>query len=188
MPANRDKGPSGNGVEPTISSSEPGNVLENIDKLLNAVSDMMQHEPSIDKQAFEHMRQLRVRIRFAMSDLDKRAAAPRKWLDRVDRGESPVNFLRREYAGLFGQISRPDIKRLDKSLYAALTNWVSKYGDLPPDINIPTKGEAIEKKLKIAGEVKAPSRSRRVSEMAASDVEKLRLYDLVRQRKKRNNE
>lgn len=187
MGANKNREASGP-TEPSARSGEPKNVLENIDKLLNAVSDLMQRESRIDKKAFEHMRQLRVRIRFAMSDLDRAAMAPPKWLDRADRDESPVDFLRREYLGLFGKISRPDIKRLDRSLYAALTNWVSKHGDLPPDINIPTKREAIEKKLNVAGDVRAPSRSRRVSEMTASDVEKLRLYDLVRQRKKRNND
>ncbi len=168
------------------SSVEPGNVLPSIDRLLNAVSDLMKQEPNIDRQAFEHMRQLRVRIRFAISNAEKGKVAksalrtPVKWVDRDQKSESPVEFIKREYAA---GISRPEIRALDKSLYAALSNWISKHG-LPNDFYIPTKSQIGDLKLKSAGSVKAPSRSKRVSEMAVADVEKLRLYDLARQRKK----
>jgi hypothetical protein len=184
----RDKSSLDNPERP--GNAGPENLLPSIDRLLNAVSDLMKHEPNIDRQAFEHMRQLQVRIRFAISDSekisDKKSALkpPAKWLDRADKNESPLDFVRREYADLFGRISRPDLKKLDKSLYAALSNWISKNGPLPPEIDIPTKKQVSDKKLEQAGIVRAPSRSKRVSEMAESDVEKLRLYDLARRRKK----
>jgi hypothetical protein len=168
---------------------EPENLLHSIDRLLNAVSDLMKHERSIDRQAFEYMRQLRVRIRFAIADSERTKERqpslkePAKWLDRADKQESVIDFLRREYAELIGQITRPDIRKSDKSLYAALSNWISQNGPLPADIDIPTKKEVSDKKLELAGTIKAPSRSKRVSEMSPSDVERLRLYDIARRRK-----
>lgn len=150
----------------------------------------MKHQPNLDQKAFEHMRQLRVRIRFAIADSENArnenaiAEAPAKWLDRADKNESVIDFLRREYAGRFGQITRPDIRKQDRSLYAALANWISQNGPLPPDVDIPTKKQAGDRKLEQMEAVRAPSRSKRVSEMSPSDLEKLRLYDLARRRKK----
>jgi hypothetical protein len=181
-------------VDQHRGSIEPKDVLPSIDRLLDAVSNLMKHEPSIDRQAFEHMRQLRVRIRFAISNSERIAntnavsKAPAKWLDRADKNESQIDFIAREYAELLGRVSRPDIKRLDKSLYAALANWVSQHGALPPEIDLPTKKQLNDRKLKVAGTVKAPSRSKRVSEMTESDVEKLRLYDLARKRSKKDDQ
>jgi hypothetical protein len=175
----------------SADDSERAGYLESINKLLNTVSDLMKREPTIDREALEHLRRLRVRIRFAITARQpeiRGAKVPGKWLDRADKKESPVDFIKREYAALIGKISRPDIKRMDRSLYAALSNWISKNGDLPPDLNLPTKKQLNDRKLEGLGHIRSPARSLRVSEMAPSDAEQLRLYDVARQRKKRNIE
>jgi hypothetical protein len=173
----------------SADAPEQGDYLRSIDKLLNAVSELMKRESKIDRNAFEYLRRLRVRIRFAITEKDQSSSGlikiPRKWLDRIDRTESPVVFIRREYAELIGKIARSDIKRIDKSLYAALCNWISINGELPPDLDLPTKKQAYDRKIERSGPIRTPTRTLKVSEMSAGDAEQLRLYDVLRRRKKR---
>jgi hypothetical protein len=171
--------------------SEQSDFLENIDKLLNAVFGLMKQEPAFDRQTFEHLRRLRVRVRDALAARQsefREAKIPKKWLDRVDKRESPVDFIRREYGELIGKISRPDIKRMDKSLYAALHNWISEHGELPADLDLPTKKQQNDRKLEKLGKIRSPTRSLWVSEMPPIVAEQLRLYDVARQRKKRQSD
>jgi hypothetical protein len=170
-------------------------LLASIDKFLGIVSELMEKEPAIERQAFDHLKQLRTRIRFAIAaDPSEDGSssipshAPATWLARKDRSESPVDFIRREYGPWLGQgISRPDIKRLDKSLYDALCNWLSKHGPMPNDVDLPTKKEMNDRKLQEAGVLRAPSRSRSVAELTPDEREKLRLYELARGRRRRQN-
>jgi hypothetical protein len=177
-----------------LHGPDHGGLLDNIDKLLNSVAELMTKEPALDRQAFEHLRQLRVRIRYAMqapeSDIVRAilAAHPPKFIDRIDKHQDVVSFLRTQYSRWLGtEIPRSELKKIDKSLYDAVTNWSAKHGGLPADINFPTKAELIHRKLLASESVKAPSRSRRIAEMSPSDRERVRLYDVVRRRKKGKN-
>jgi hypothetical protein len=179
-------------LQPEQKPANSEGFLQSIDKLLNAVAHLMKREQAIDRQAIEYLRLLRVRIRFALSTSRTNEAgslpseAPAKWLERANKGETPVDFIRREYSPWIGKgLSRIDIKRLDKSLYNSLCNWLTIHKELPPDVALPTKKELNDKKLEAAPDVKAPSRSLKVSEMAQQDAEKMRLYDLARSRRKR---
>ena len=174
-----------------VGGTERDDFLGSIDRLLKTVAELMEKEPALDRQAFEHLRQLRVRIRFAMQAAASDpvnvilAARPPKFTDRVDKHESATDFLRREYSQWLGTgLLRSDLKKIDKSLYDALNNWAAKHGPLPADIDLPTKTALIDTKLKKAGVVKAPSRTRRISEMSQAEREQLRLYDVARHRKK----
>jgi hypothetical protein len=176
------------------SDAEHNSFLASIDKLLGTVAELMKKEPALDRQAFEHLRALRVRIRFAMGDRASYQAGtiptkpPTRWLERIDKTEPVVDFLRREYSTWLGKgMIRSDLKRIDKSLYDALNNWLSKHGTLPSNIDLPKKREIYDQKIQQAGPLKAPSRSRRASEMGQSEREQVRLYDVARHRKKRED-
>jgi hypothetical protein len=56
---------------------------------------------------------------------------------------------------------------------------------MPPGIDLPTKKELNDRKLAVTGPIRAPSRSKSVSELSPEERDELRLYDLSRQRKKR---
>lgn len=71
--------------------------------------------------------------------------APALWSEDKQPGDTPPDFIKRHYgpwvkADLSG-ITRPDIKRLDSSLYMALANWLRKH-ELPSDLSLPTLKEA----------------------------------------------
>lgn len=169
--------------------SDREQFLSSIDRLLTTAADLMRKEPAIDPQAFEYLRQLRVRIRFALRSVkasdDLPAEAPSKWLDRADKAEDAVSFVRRVYAPWLGKgVSRPDIRRLDKSLYHALSNWVTKNGPLPSDVHLPTKKELYDTRLESVATSSAPSRHKRVSELSESEKQMVRLHDVARWRKR----
>lgn len=185
------RGAEGSEKSSDLHGGDGDGFLAGIDRLLHIVAELMEKEPAIERQAFEHLRQLRVRIRFAMQAPQADpvqailAAHPPKFTERDNKKESVVDFLRREYSRWFGSgISRADLKIIDKGLYDALNNWLSRHGQLPPDVDIPGKHELLERKLLAAGDIKAPSRSRRVSELSHSEREQLRLYEVARRRKK----
>jgi hypothetical protein len=163
--------------------------LENIERLLHAANELMKREPSLDREALEHIRRLRVKIRFAMSssiaDGDNPIKAPELWKDRADKNEDPVAFIKRVYAKYLGEgISRADISRLDKRLYNSLNTSIHRHGDSLSDV-LPTKSVIIDKKLKEAGEFKPPSRFVKIDELSPTERERLRLYAVKRSRKGR---
>jgi hypothetical protein len=154
-------------------------VASRIVELLDEIADLMKGEPAVDRRALEYLIQLQGRMRFLSLMGDHPVAmptkAPTRWLDRKDRSETPIDFIRREYAEWLGRgLSRPHIRQLDKSLYAALTNWISENGELPSDFDLPTKKELNDRKLaEIGYEVRGPSDQQR---------EALRLYHAARRR------
>lgn len=79
--------------------------------------------------------------------------APEAYIDRRDKDETPVSFIRRVYgawlrADGFG-LTRADIRKLDQKLYMALSNWL-RHDALPPDCPLPTKTEAAERIISYA--------------------------------------
>jgi len=164
--------------------------LAAIDKLLKTAASLMKGSSKLNRDAFEYLRRLRVAVRFAMSGSEAVESqshfAPCKWNERTHRSESPVDFIRREYAPLLerGSLSRADIRRLDRPLYAALYQWIAKNGELPRDIDLPRLKEANDRKLAIVGKVKPPRRLLRVSELSPTEREHLRLYKLAQKRRR----
>src|SRR5260370_1391220 len=131
---------SGRAATPNTSLSKKSEI-ETIEKLLTTAAQLMQREPGLDREAFEYLRRLRVKIRFAKEtkpsvlEEESKAEAREKWLDRADKNESPVAFIRRVFGPKLGLFSRPDLKRWDVSLYNALNNWISRH-DLPDDFDL----------------------------------------------------
>jgi hypothetical protein len=81
---------------------------------------------------------------------DTPGVAPAIW--RADKlsDDTPPDFIKRYYgpwlrADATG-LTRPDIRRLDISLYTALANWLKK-NDLPADCPVPSKSEAVTAEL-----------------------------------------
>lgn len=77
------------------------------------------------------------------------AKAPAVWKQSKQKGDTPPKFIIRHYRpwlrGDGTGLTRPDIKRLDPSLYTALANWLRKSENkLPDDCPVPTKTEALE--------------------------------------------
>src|SRR5262249_32034003 len=154
-----------------------------IDKLLNAVAELMKKEPALDRQAFDHLRQLQTRLRFAGQATHATRATnlnidspPRKWLERIDKKEGPIDFIRREYSQLMQQgFSRIQLKKSDSSLYNVLCKWLTIHKELPPDVRLPTQAELLEQKLAAVGELKALSRKDLSAGLRPADIERLRL-------------
>jgi hypothetical protein len=179
-------------LRPHFDEREGGHFLSSIDKLLNAAAELMKREPALDRQAFDHLRQLRTRLRFARqarpripSELPNVGEVIPKWRDRTNKLESPIDFIRREYSKLMEQgIPRVAIKGYDPPLYNVLCKWLSIHKTLPPDISLPTQRELNDLKLQAAGDIKKPSRSLKVADLTPEEAERLRLYEAARRRKK----
>lgn len=78
--------------------------------------------------------------------------APAIWKDDKLDGDSPPDFIKRHYGPWLRDdgtgLTRPDIKRLDRTLYVAIANWLQKDGNaFPSDCPVPTKSEAIDLEL-----------------------------------------
>ena len=76
--------------------------------------------------------------------------APVLWKTDKETGDTPPDFIKRHYgqwlrADATG-LTRPDIKRLDPSLYMALANWLRK-NELPEDCPVPIKSERLNAEL-----------------------------------------
>lgn len=80
------------------------------------------------------------------SDLNAPPLAPEKapalWPHDKQPGDTPPAFIQRNYAPWLGRgLSRPDLKRLDRPLYVALSNWL-RTNQMPADLDLPTLKEA----------------------------------------------
>lgn len=78
--------------------------------------------------------------------------APAIWKLDKKADDSPPAFIKRHYGPWLREdgtgLTRPAIKRLDRSLYTAITNWLQKDGNsFPPDCPLPTKSEVIDREL-----------------------------------------
>src|SRR4051794_12972773 len=84
-----------------LDSGETSKHLSSIDRLLSSAFEIMKDEPSIEKSVVEQLRQLRVRIRYALSAAGAKdpnggpKIAPSLWKDRADRSEDPISFTKR---------------------------------------------------------------------------------------------
>ena len=177
-----------------VYRSETARHLSNIDKLLGAAFEMMKREPSVERSVFEQCRQLRVRIRSALSaaitnDSGGREAptiAPSLWKDRLDKSEDPISFTKRIYAKWIGKgFGRTDLKQLDKQLYAAIYN-TDNPNDKLNQIGLLKKRQINDLMLSKAGKLKRPPKLKKVSELSPEERENARLYYLARRRKNPN--
>ena len=103
--------------------------------------------------------------------------APKLWLERKNKDESPVDFIRRVYAPWLGKgLGKPHIRQLDMSLYEALRKWPQN-NERPTDLYLPTKSEIIDKRVADAG---GAIRLIYSPELRAANA----LYSAVRRRRK----
>jgi len=139
----------------------------------------------MDAQLLKQVARLQFRVRHATrissktlsaADTEVPTIAPVRWLDRANRQETPVEFVRREYKSWLGRLSRAHIRQLDRSLYTALNNWLAKHKSLPPDLDLPTKKELNDRQIKSLGEISV--------KLSAEARDLRRLYELSRRRKK----
>jgi hypothetical protein len=94
------------------------------------------------------------------------------------KGGEPIDqFLRRVWGRYMeaGLLTRSDLKRLDMSAYQGLSNWL-RTNELPEDIKIPTKSEAIDAEYGI--------QNLSIEEIKAQMLEHARLSTILRQRLK----
>jgi hypothetical protein len=150
----------------------------------------MKDEPSIEKSVIEQFRQLRVRIRYALSAAGSKdpnggpKIAPSLWKDRTDKREDPISFTKRIYSEWIGRnLNRTDIKRLDKQLYAAIYNMENPSERLA-EIGLLTKRQINDLKLSKAGRLKRPTKTRKISELSPEERENARLFYVARSRKR----
>jgi hypothetical protein len=176
-------------LRPESSADDPSsNHLESIDKLLNAAFELMKRDPAIDSTTFEQLRQLRVRIRFALSahEPNNDSAAPKiapVLFKNRDNDEDAISFTKRVYAKWLGTaICRADIQKLDPQLYNALYNLANS-GDRMSEIGLLTKKQLNDLRLKNIGQIRQPSTTLRLGELPPSQREHARLFNLARRRK-----
>jgi len=91
------------------------------------------------------------RVSGAGSLVELPKTAPALWRHDKRKGDTPPDFIKRHYADhLLGAndthqvLSRPELKRLDESLYMALANWL-RANELPDDCPVPTKSEMVDR-------------------------------------------
>ncbi len=165
--------------------------LSSIDKLLGAAFDLMKQTTAVDRAAFEQLRQLRVKIRYALSDIDGRESEgiPRKApiLFKEHSDEDPLLFTARVYSKWLRKknISRADIRRLDPQLYNALYN-LSQPSEKMDQIGLRTKKQLNDIKLEAISNIQRPSTTLKMGELPPDQREHLRLHNLIRNRKQRS--
>jgi hypothetical protein len=167
-------------------SMETSRHLSSIDRLLSSAYEIMKQEPAVDSSVVEQFRQVRVRIRYALAAAEDPVrgpkTAPSLWKDRVDRNENPIIFTKRIYSEWIGKnLSRADIKRLDKQLYAAIYNMENPSEKLG-EIGLLTKRQVNDLKLSKTGKLKRPTKTKKTSEMSQEDRENARLFYVARSR------
>lgn len=76
--------------------------------------------------------------------------APAIWKEDKLSGDTPPDFIKRHYGPWLKDdatgLARPDLKRLDPSLYMALANWLRK-NELPEDCPVPIKSQRLDSEL-----------------------------------------
>src|SRR5262249_29631858 len=146
--------------------------------------------PSIDGAAFEQLRQLRTRIRYALSDSAEASdavprTAPALFKDRQDKDEGPIAFVQRTYSKwLWKNITRADIRRLDEQLYNALYN-LNDPSEKLDKIGLLTKKQINDIKLSTLS-ADRPSTTLKMAELPPDERERARLFNLSRSRKHRS--
>jgi hypothetical protein len=175
------------------SRVEKRQLLDNIEKLLKATHDLMSEEPSIDRAAFEHLRQLRAKVRYAISAAtpakpdDPPAVAPLLWRDRDSLGEdlSPLQFTSKIYEPWLGKnISRATIRRIDIQLYMAYYSHKITSEQLDA-IGLPTRTALNTKKLESIGPLKRARQSLKILDISPDEKERARLWIVARRRRQR---
>ncbi len=72
--------------------------------------------------------------------------APAIWKTDKQPDDTPVTFIKRHYGAFLRAdatgLTRPDLRRLDYSLYMGLSNWL-RNNELPEDCPLPVKSEAL---------------------------------------------
>ena len=163
-------------------ASLPGRLADRISRivaLLDQVAALMQAEHSIDSSILTELKDVQRRTRLAISTTSSQpplpTTAPIKWLDRSNKKESPPEFIWRVYALWMGKgLTRPYIRRLDGSLYTALSRYLWQGGELPPDFDLPTKKEVTDRRLEKLGYFSG--------DVSAEQREAVRLYHSARRR------
>jgi hypothetical protein len=140
------------------SQPPPSNRIQKITLLLTELADLMRQE-DLGKESLHHLRQLQMRVRFADEKFASRSdkahelhlGNPAKWRTRKDKNETPVDFIRREYARSLGRgLTKAHLRRADKSLYDSLNYWLQK-NQLPEGFDLPTKQEMIDRTISETG-------------------------------------
>jgi hypothetical protein len=182
---------------PTPRKESVTDHLASIDKLLSAAFELMKQTPAMDRAAIEHLRQLRVKIRYTLSEIDSRASdnddlakvprtAPLLFKDRENVDEDPLSFTARVYSEwLWKSIARSDIRRLDPQLYNALYN-LDNPSDKLDRIGLRTKKQLNDIRLESISKIKRPSTTLKMKELSSSQQQDLRLHNLVRNRRRRS--
>ena len=71
--------------------------------------------------------------------------APALWAEAKQPGDTPPVFIQRYYGPWIGKgLSRPDLDRLDHTLYVALGRWLEKPGNTLP-FDLPSKRELMKR-------------------------------------------
>jgi hypothetical protein len=130
-----------------------------ITTLMNELVELVENEDSISSADKSTLKKLQTRIQFAITAgasatpaLSIPQLAPAKWLERKNKDETPLDFIRRGYAPWLGKgLSKPDIRRLDRSLYLAIYTWTRAGGVIPPDFDLPTRKQVNDAELKRRG-------------------------------------
>jgi hypothetical protein len=109
--------------------------------------------------------------------------APALWLERENRKETPAEFIKREYTPWLGKgLTQAHIRHLDRSLYMALHQWL-RWHELPPDLDLPTKKEMNDRKLRQLGEEPLKALPSKGATLSPEMRESLRLYEVARRRR-----
>jgi hypothetical protein len=82
--------------------------------------------------------------------------APAIWRDDKQPNDTPPEFIKRHYGAWLRAdatgLTRPDLKRLDSSLYMALANWLRKNKNkMPEDCHIPLIKERVDAEVSALG-------------------------------------
>jgi hypothetical protein len=163
----------------------PVTRIEKIAGLLSDLADLMRQE-DLGKESLHHLRQLQMRVRFARATSKPTAiernmpeVPPALYAQRVDRNETPVAFLLREWGPFIGHgLTRAHL-RADMGLYNALNHWL-KTNELPPGLDLPSKQSMIDRKL-------AESKSLTIVH-SPEQRERLRLQQAARRRAQKKPE
>lgn len=125
-------------------------------KLASLMSELVstaEQEPAIDSILRGSLKELQLRLQFALStgalspQPSLPTVAPALFVERENKKENPVDFIRRVYGAWLPVLSTDVLRRLDFSLYIAYYRFKSCGGQIPADFVIKSKKQKNDEEL-----------------------------------------
>jgi hypothetical protein len=125
--------------------------------LMNELVSNAEREQAIDAGLLGSIRELQLRLQFALTSggltppCPVPSIAPELFVNRPNKKENPIDFIRRVYGPWLDALSKDVIRRIDFALYTAYYRFKSSGGQVPTDFVLKSKKQKNDEELERRG-------------------------------------